>query len=573
MNNKNSRSEAILHTRSGAHRLRVPPANTFLSRFRGLMLTKALADDQGLLIIDCASVHTAFMRFAIDVVYLDECGNVLRCVSRLLPWRCSVSSGSGNLQGRRNAKAEHTLELMDGSIERLDIRKGDWLEHPVLDAPADRRATAEHMGKSSRPVAHRARQCGATMLEFALVGPLISLIGLAILQYSLLFFTTNQINHATFLAARAGSTDHARLASVRDAFAKGLVPLYGDELPTAVCKARDEVEGTTRCLAGTPPPGVTIELLNPTRESFDDWNDPVLQDTIGGGRRVIPNSGQAYKDPAVVKPDSGQNIQDANIIKLKVTYGYLPKVPLMGLVFTKYLKWLDNGADPLRSRLIESGRIPVVANLALQMQSDAIEPDNPVSSPGLGNNGTPVNPGDPPGVVGQPPDCVTAGCSVEATSGNPADNADDAGNGKDNAGCTGSACMVCEAAGIISSDVLFEFDKSSMSDLLPAGRKQLDELIQRAKSGRVVSAHVVGYTDPLNSSGDAGYNDRLSLARANTVREYLQQHGYPHVPITVEGRGARDLVKTLDQCAGTREQQISCLAPDRRVIVYDKSVP
>jgi outer membrane protein OmpA-like peptidoglycan-associated protein len=133
--------------------------------------------------------------------------------------------------------------------------------------------------------------------------------------------------------------------------------------------------------------------------------------------------------------------------------------------------------------------------------------------------------------------------------------------------------MVCEAAGVISSDVLFEFGKSSISDLLPAGRKQLDELIEKAKAGRVVSAHVVGHTDPLNDSGDATYNDRLSLARANTVRDYLQQHGYPAVPITVEGRGAREPVKALYQCPGTREQQISCLAPNRRVIVYDKYVP
>jgi outer membrane protein OmpA-like peptidoglycan-associated protein/uncharacterized membrane protein (UPF0127 family) len=571
MNDKSPKNQAVFHTYSGAHRLRLPAANTFLSRFRGLMLAKVLADDRGLLLLDCPGVHTAFMRFAIDVVYLDEYGNVLRCVSRLQPWRCSTSSGGVDRRGRRETKAAHTLELVAGSIERLGIRSGDWLEHPALTTPTDRRILAGHANASSRCRANRISQGGATMLEFALVGPLISLVGLAILQYSLLFFATNQINHATFLAARAGSTEHARLSSVREAFTKGLIPLYSDELPMAVCKARDEVEGTTRCLAGKPPPGVTIELLNPTRESFDDWSDPLLQDIVGGGRRVIPNSGQAYKDPTIIKPNSGQNIQDANLIKLKVTYGYLPKVPLMGLVFTRYLKWLDNGTDPLRSSLIESGRIPVVANLALQMQSDAIEPDNPVSSPGMGNDGNPVDPGEPPGTTAQPPDCLTAGCSVEATPADPGHGG--VGDGTSGAGCAGSACMVCEAAGIISSDVLFEFDQSSMSDLLAAGRKQLDELIEKAKTGHVVSAHVVGYTDPLNNSGDAAYNDRLSLARAKTVRDYLQQHGYPAVPITVEGRGARDPIKTLEQCGGTREQQIGCLAPDRRVIVYDKYVP
>ncbi|MDB5727842.1 MAG: putative rane protein family [Noviherbaspirillum sp.] len=566
--------------------MHVPAADTFLLRFRGLMLTKSLADSHGLLILDCPGIHTAFMRYAIDVVYLDECGNVLRCVSRLRPWRCSTSSIGRNINGRRNATAAHTLELAGGTIYRLDIRPGDWLEHPALTTPPDRRIFSVCASTPVPRSTDRMRQGGATMLEFALVGPLITLIGLGVLQYSLLFFAKNQINHATFLAARAGSTDHALLPAVRDAFAKGLIPLYGDELPTAVCKARDEVEGTTRCLTGNPPPGVTIELLNPTRESFDDWNDPSLQDTIGGGRRVIPNSGQAYKDPAVIKPDSGQNIQDANILKLRATYGYLPKVPLMGTVFNKYLKWLDDGSDPLRSSLIESGRIPIVTDVALQMQSDAIEPDKPASSPGMGNNGNPVNPGNSSSPIGEPPDCLTVGCSVEATpadpggggSGNGGNGGGGSGNGGNNTGtdgvgCAGSACLVCEAAGSISSDVLFAFGRSSMSDLLPAGRRQLDELIEKARTGRVVSAHVVGHTDPLNDSGDAGYNDRLSLARAATVRDYLQQHGYPAVPITVEGRGARELVKTLDQCTGTREQQISCLAPNRRVIVYDKYVP
>ena len=43
------------------------------------------------------------------------------------------------------------------------------------------------------------------MLEFILVGPLITLIGLGALQYGLLFFDKNQINHASFMAGRAGA--------------------------------------------------------------------------------------------------------------------------------------------------------------------------------------------------------------------------------------------------------------------------------------------------------------------------------------------------------------------------------
>jgi outer membrane protein OmpA-like peptidoglycan-associated protein/uncharacterized membrane protein (UPF0127 family) len=577
MKNKNWMHEAILHTRTGAHALHVRSAGTFLSRFRGLMLSKSLPADHGLLILGCPSVHTAFVLYAIDVVYLDARGTVLKCVRNLRPWRMSISSAGRDSERRRHVTAAHTLELAAGTIDRLDIRRDDRLEHRILIASASR----EPDGKNVTTVRHypigKINQRGATMVEFIVVGPLITLMGLAVLQYGLLFFAKNQINHAAFLAARAGSTHNANLSTVREALVRGLIPLYGGgrsntELATAACKARDEVNGTNLCLAGDTPPGVTIELLNPTKESFDDWNSPALQNTVGGGRRVIPNGGQAFKDPSIIKANSGQNIQDANIMKLRVTYGYLPKVPLMAAVFKKYLQSFDSGADPTHTRLINSGRIPVVADVALQMQSDAIESNNPVSSPGMGNNGSPNDPGEPPEPPTNPPECATAGCSTEPTP-TPADPGGGGTGG--GAGCSGPTCDVCPApmTRTISSDVLFDFDRSSLDDMSDKGRSELDKLIEDAKNYRIESITVAGYTDPL---GSADYNKRLSLERAKTVRDYMKQHGFPDLDIKVEGRGATDLKKTLADCPGTGSndpQQIQCLAEDRRVQIEAMVLP
>lgn len=77
---------------------------------------------EALLIIRCPSVHTLFMRYAIDVAYLDAGGEIVRCVDTLPPWRASLG-------GRR---AAHALELPAGSLARLGIRPGHRLDHPLF---------------------------------------------------------------------------------------------------------------------------------------------------------------------------------------------------------------------------------------------------------------------------------------------------------------------------------------------------------------------------------------------------------------------------------------------------------
>lgn len=380
---------AILHTRTGAHCLVIGLANTFLTRFRGLMLARALKDNQGLLITRCPSVHTALMRYAIDLIYLDRMGMVVNCVPMLKPWRCSL--GDAGL-------AAHALELSVGAIERLDIRRGDRLEYPLWQDTE----TTGSAGAISR------RERGSAMIEFAVVGPVITLLGMAILQYGMLFFAKNQINHAGFMAARAGSMGNASLSSVRQAYVRALIPLYGggrntNELAQAWTKANSDIAANAK-----------IELLNPTKESFDDWNDEELQNTVGNGRRVIPSSGLAFRDPDEMRGNSGQSIQDANLIKIRITHGYEMKVPLINTVMQFMLRWSDDGSDPFVTGLYENRRIPVVSHVTLQMQSDAVEPDNPVSMPGKGNDGQPNNPGESDVDTTPPPNCLTIGCTVIA---------------------------------------------------------------------------------------------------------------------------------------------------------------
>lgn len=87
-----------------------------LSRFLGLMGRPSLEDGHGLLIKPCSSIHTFFMRFPIDVVFLDREEVVVGIEPSLAPWKTA---------GRRGAKA--VVELAAGECERRGVQVGDRL--------------------------------------------------------------------------------------------------------------------------------------------------------------------------------------------------------------------------------------------------------------------------------------------------------------------------------------------------------------------------------------------------------------------------------------------------------------
>jgi len=115
-----------------------------------------------------------------------------------------------------------------------------------------------------------------------------------------------------------------------------------------------------------------------------------------------------------------------------------------------------------------------------------------------------------------------------------------------------------------SADELFDFDKAIVKHG-SASRDQLDEFAVRLKTLNYNSVHIVGYTDRI---GSEAYNNRLSLHRAEAVKNYLVTRGVDAGKIRTEGRGKADPV-TGAQCKGSKATKalIACLAPDRRVIV------
>ena len=92
-------------------------ADTFLSRLRGLLGRRELHADESLLLSPASSIHTFFMRFPIDVVFLDSDLTVLATREPVRPWRTASCR-----------RARSALELPAGASKRWAIRPGDRLE-------------------------------------------------------------------------------------------------------------------------------------------------------------------------------------------------------------------------------------------------------------------------------------------------------------------------------------------------------------------------------------------------------------------------------------------------------------
>ena len=104
-----------------------------------------------------------------------------------------------------------------------------------------------------------------------------------------------------------------------------------------------------------------------------------------------------------------------------------------------------------------------------------------------------------------------------------------------------------------ASDALFDFDKSVIK---PEGRARLDELTTRQRGVAVEAVIATCHTD---SVGGDGYNDRLSMRRAEAVKAYLVSGGADTARVFVEGKGEKQPVAdnaTAEGRARNRRVQI-----------------
>ena len=113
-----------------------------------------------------------------------------------------------------------------------------------------------------------------------------------------------------------------------------------------------------------------------------------------------------------------------------------------------------------------------------------------------------------------------------------------------------------------SAESLFGFDSSALK---PDGRAALDKFAADARGAQFDTLNVEGHTDRL---GTTAYNQRLSLRRAEAVKDYLvTMGGFAAAKINTYGKGETAPVTRPEACKGNRPtpRLVACLQPDRRV--------
>jgi RHS repeat-associated protein len=226
-----------------------------------------------------------------------------------------------------------------------------------------------------KPSKYRGRQSGAAMSEFVVAVPTLLVLGLGGMQGALMYNAKNTVTYATFEAARKGAVTHAQAGPIQEELGIRIAPLFGgdgsaEKAATAIARG---------LLEANDPRYTKIEILNPTQEAFLDFgvenDDGIIE---------IPNTNLRYRNRQI-ESRSGVNIQDANLLKIRVTYAYKLGVPLMNKIIPAVLMRFD----PDNAAYYILGRVPVTSVAMVRMQSAAQEGNNVSVNDGSGGGTVP----------------------------------------------------------------------------------------------------------------------------------------------------------------------------------------
>lgn len=204
-------------------------------------------------------------------------------------------------------------------------------------------------------------QKGATLVEFVIVAPMMLLLILGLVQSAFFFIAKTQVNYATDLAARYAATRNGTIKTVESGLKIGLLSMQsGDSTPGALDlgKRYAALELAMKNPLDMP---VTVQRLSPTPACFSDW---AVSSGARGSTRAIPNAHLNFR-PTTAGARSKLSVQDCNILKVRVVYGYKPVTPIIRQLLMTTLRTLD----PLNT-LYMRDRIPIEAVALVHMQSD-----------------------------------------------------------------------------------------------------------------------------------------------------------------------------------------------------------
>jgi len=179
----------------------------------------------------------------------------------------------------------------------------------------------------------RSHARGQALVEYLIVLPSLLLLILGAIQFALLYHIKNTLQYATFAAARQGALKNAKMSTIKDALAAGMTPLFTFK-PDLGSLAKGRAIAAIEVFN---PLTAKVELLSPTKEAADDF---AAADPADSSKRLIPNDNLMYR-PTGTGKSSGLSIQDANLIKVRVTYCAKLVVPVANVAIYGMVNGID----------------------------------------------------------------------------------------------------------------------------------------------------------------------------------------------------------------------------------------
>ncbi len=228
---------------------------------------------------------------------------------------------------------------------------------------------------------------GQALVEYIYVFPILIMLILGAIQFGFIYQTKATLNYATFNATRQGALNNGSMTAIVDGLTSGMMPMFAHSqtnggsrnlalLKDAWKKANTEVTNTKI---------TQITIVNPTSAALSAYQG---QSEAGD---EIPNDNLMYRPTDIA--GGGMNIQDANLLKVRVTYCYKmvvpilnkliynlaidpPPTPVVGTTAADMLASTGGGTTSKRcTDIADEYRIPVTSEAIVRMQT-------PFKSPG-----------------------------------------------------------------------------------------------------------------------------------------------------------------------------------------------
>ena len=216
------------------------------------------------------------------------------------------------------------------------------------------------------------QQRGQSLIEFCIVVPAFVFLILVIFQFVLIYRAKSLLDFATLQAARAGAVSGVNHSEMRSALEMAMAPLYATSPDAAGAVA---ARAKVALLWKNPLLSPKIEVISPSRAAYNEFRERQFD-----GRYALPNDNLAFRDARV--GSSRVSVQDANILKIKVTYPMPLIVPFADRVIAGLSDLVSEG-DSFRpaSMLIEDPitghrRMPIESYAIVRMQSPVHDSNN-----------------------------------------------------------------------------------------------------------------------------------------------------------------------------------------------------